>query len=119
MAIILAIIQMLSCFLFEIINIQILFSRSNVYFTISSYITVDLLRGFGRYYFNALEKDSSNLLVNVMKPENQLEISVRGKNFETGEMHFIQRILRWLYKAIKIIYASIFFYFVPFIYVVL
>jgi len=119
MAIFLSIMQMVGCFLFELINIQILFSRANVYFTISSYITVDLLKGFGKFYFNAIEKDNTNLLVRVMLPENSLEVSVRGKHFREQPMPTKQRILRICYNGIKQVYASVFFYFVPFLYIVL
>jgi hypothetical protein len=49
--------QIIICFIYEFINIQILFSRSNVLFTIGSYITVDLIKGFNKYHFNAIESD--------------------------------------------------------------
>jgi len=119
MAIFLAIVQMFSCFLFEVINVQILFSRSNVYFTISSYITVDLLRGFGKYYFNAIERDSANLLAKVMTKENALVVSVRGKHFKNNSKPLSIKFMMFWYKLIKIFYASLFFYFVPFLYVIM
>jgi hypothetical protein len=50
-------IQLTVNFMFEFINIQILFSRATVFFTIGSYVTVDLLRSFNKFHFMAIEAD--------------------------------------------------------------
>ena len=64
--------SLLSSMLFECINLVILFSRTTVYTTIVSYITVDILKGYGTFYFNSIESDPQNILSEVLDKENGL-----------------------------------------------
>lgn len=52
--------QLFASALFEYINIQILFSRVNVYFTLICHITVDLLAKMQQFYYKTV-KDSPNI----------------------------------------------------------
>jgi len=64
----LALASLLFSFCFEAINLFILFSKDSVYNTIVSYVTVDVLKGFGSFYFSSMESDTTNLLREVLCP---------------------------------------------------
>lgn len=58
--------RMLFCFLYEFINLFILFSRETVYLTMVSFFTVNLLINISTIYFTKIiAEDNSNILRHV------------------------------------------------------
>lgn len=57
--------QIIASYLFELMNALILFTRVNVYFTIVSYVTVDVIANFGTFYYNSIRSDRNNVLFDV------------------------------------------------------
>jgi len=114
-----AFIEVLICFVFEVVNIQVLFSRVNVYFTIGVYIAAELLKGFNGFYFQAMERNKTNLLLKVMDPENALQMEVKKKTADWTKLSMVQKFGSIFFELVQLVYASFFFYFVPFLYIVL
>ena len=114
-----SVLSLFTSFIFEAINLLILFSKGTVYLTIIAYITVDVLKGFTIFYFNSMESDTQNILREVLNQENGLEIKVTSKNFKGGKrMQMGMTIRLTVYKCIRLIYASAAFYFLPFLYLI-
>uniref|UniRef100_A0A7S3CM27 Uncharacterized protein n=1 Tax=Strombidium rassoulzadegani TaxID=1082188 RepID=A0A7S3CM27_9SPIT len=112
-------IEVLICFMFEVANIQVLFSRANVFLTIGVYIAAELLKGFNGFYFQAMERNKTNLLLKVMDPENALQMEVKKKTADWSKLSMVQKFASIFFELVQLIYASFFFYFVPFLYIVL
>jgi len=111
-------IEVLICFMFEVANIQVLFSRANVFLTIGVYIAAELLKGFNGFYFQAMERNKTNLLLKVMDPENALQMEVKKKTADWSKLSMVQKFASIFFELVQLIYASFFFYFVPFLYIV-
>lgn len=118
-AYILGFIQLLFCFTFEFINMVILFSKGNVYLTIVSYLTVTLLVDLSSiYYQKTIGCDKLEILKEVFDEANQLEITRKTKNVSFSERTCFSKFGKVTYKICRAVYASLIFYFVPFLYIV-
>lgn len=115
----LGLIQLLFCFTFEFINMVILFSKGNVYLTIVSYLTVTLLVDLSSiYYQKTIGCDKLEILKEVFNDENHLEITNKNKNVVFSDRSGFSKFAKVVYKICRAIYASLIFYFVPFLYIV-
>lgn len=111
-------IQLFACAAFEVINVQILFSRINVYFTIICHITVDLLAKMQKFYYETV-KDNSNIPSNtIFLEENAFKIMRRSKDIGFTERPLFNQLSRVTYKLFTLVYASIAYYFLPYIYLI-
>jgi len=118
-AFILGFIQLLFCFTFEFINMVILFSKPNVYLTIVSYLTVTLLVDISSiYYQKTVGCNKLDILKEVFDDENLLEITNKTKNVVFSERSLFSKFAKLTYKLFRAVYASLIFYFVPFLYIV-
>ena len=72
-------IQLVFCFVFEFINMIILFAKPDVYLTIISYITVSLLTDLSKIYYNkTIDSDLDDVMKTVFNDENLLEYDKKG-----------------------------------------
>jgi len=111
--------QLLFCFIFETINMIVLFSKTNVYLTLVSYLTVTLLKDLSSiYYDKTIGSESDNVLVGVFSEESCLEITNHTADIPYKDRSFFSKLTRATYKLFRSVYASIVFYFVPFLYIV-
>jgi len=70
--------QMVFAFVFELCNIIILFSRINVFLTIASFVTLDVLFRLQTMYLNnSIMLDRQNCLKDIMLDENAPKITMR------------------------------------------
>jgi hypothetical protein len=115
----LCIIQIVFLVIFELLNIQILFSRGDVFTIFQCYITCVVLRHFTQFHFKAVENDRMNVLKKVLDAENGLVVSVYGKDVLGEDGNLFQRIMRIIYRTTKVLYGTVFFYFLPFIGVII
>jgi hypothetical protein len=114
----LGVFQLCFCFTFETINMIILFSKSNVYLTIVSYLTVNLLVELNRiYYQKTIGSDATNMLREVFSDENRLPILKKTQTLDMDDRTCLGKVMRFTYKLFRCLYASIIFYFVPFLYI--
>ena len=111
-------IQLFACAAFQVINVQILFSRTTVYFTIVCHITVSLLVQMPKFYYGTV-KDNPNIPSNsIFQEENAFKITRRSKDIEFGERPFFNQLSRLTYKTFTLVYASVAYYFLPYIYLI-
>ena len=67
--------RMIFCFIYEFINMFILFSRPTVYMAMLSYLCVTLLLTLNEiYYKKIIEEDPENILKKVFNKDNLPEI---------------------------------------------
>ena len=62
--------QMLSSFIYEILNAIVLYTQSNVYFALIYFITVYVLSKLGTRYYNSISVDTNNILFDMFLEEN-------------------------------------------------
>lgn len=111
--------NVLFCFIFEFINMIILFSKTNVFATVGSYLTVTLLINLSKiYYSKTVKQDPTNLVNGVFEYDNAPEVFNRTKDQKFWERSTLSKITKVLYKGTRAVYASLIFYFVPFLYIV-
>ena len=111
--------QVMFCFIFEFINMTILFSKANVYFTVGSYLTVSLLISLSDiYYSKTIGSDPTCVFNKVLDANHCLIVTNKSSSFKFGERSCSNKIQRVVYKCLRAIYASLIFYFVPFLYVI-
>jgi hypothetical protein len=67
--------QVIFCFIFEFINMIILFSKTNTFATVGSYLTVGLLIGLSKiYYDKTIKQDPTNIVKDVFDYDNAPEV---------------------------------------------
>jgi hypothetical protein len=116
---IMGLVQVLFCFIFEFINMVILFSKTNVFGTVGSYLTVGLLINLSKiYYSKTVKQDPTNLVNGVFEYENAPLVFNKTKDMKYWERSALSKIGKVLYKGTRAVYASLIFYFVPFLYIV-
>ena len=107
------------CFTFEFINMVILFSKPNVYLTIVSYITVNLLVDLSKiYYDKTVDSDQDDVVKNVFDEKNLLKNDSKNERKKYEKRGWFTKSTWYLYTFLRAMYASIVFYFVPFLYIV-
>lgn len=117
----LGLIQLIFCFTFELINMIILFSKSNVQFTVGAYLTVTILKDLCSIYYNKTVGSDSNkdILKNIYSlKECQLPITHHSAEWKEKKGTWFRAQARFTYKLFRSLYASIVFYFVPFLFIV-
>lgn len=103
--------------MYEIMNVMILFSRPNIYFTIISYITVTLLSDIGRVYYLSISNDRNNVLFDMFLEENRPRVRNRRSDPTLWARRSCQnKVQRLLFKMLRGIYVSACYYFVPFLF---
>ena len=107
------------CFVFEFINMTILFSKPNVFFTVGSYLTVGLLISLSEiYYSKTIGVDRTCVFNKIMDANHALMVVNKSSDIKWADRTLISKIQRVLYKFLRAIYASLIFYFVPFLYII-
>lgn len=97
----------------------ILFSKTNVFFTVGSYLTVALLISISKiYYSKTIGADSACVLNNIMEKDCALYVEHKSSSIKFADRAFLNKIQRVVYKGLRAIYASLIFYFVPFLYII-
>ena len=97
----------------------ILFSKPNVYLTIVSYITVNLLVDLSSiYYKKTVDSDQDDVAKNVFYEYDLLKYDSKDERNKYEDRSWFTTSSWLLYKFLRAMYASIVFYFVPFLYVV-
>ena len=122
---------MLFCFVYEFINMFILFSRPTVYLTMMSYLCVGLLITINTiYYTKIVGEDKENVLNHVF--DGDYIPKLKDSNYEIGEKKtmeklkndpesefkedFSYKLAETFYIIVRGVYACIIFYFVPYMY---
>ena len=109
--------QFVFAIIYEICNITVLFSRITVYFTIGSYITLEILFLMQKMYFNKnIMMDRSNYLKDVLLDQNAPKITWRDCNNKFQDRSFFHKFARINYCMFRGLYVSVLFYFVPFMF---
>jgi hypothetical protein len=97
----------------------ILFSKPNVFFTVGSYLTVALLINLSAiYYSKTIGADASCVLNQIMGAECALSITTKSSHLKFADRSCSNKVQRVVYKGLRAIYASLIFYFVPFLYII-
>lgn len=97
---------------------KILFSRSSVYFTIVSYITVDLLAYLQKFYYKSIMNSPSIPHNSIFDEDNQLKIIRRTKSIQFDKRPFCNKVSRFFYKTWSTLYYSVLYYFFPYMFVI-
>lgn len=111
--------ELLASAVFEYINIWILYSRENVYFTIILYINVELLAKMQQFYYHTVQ-DSPNYPPNsIFEQGNAFKIIRRSKEVPFSRRPLLNKVGWIAYKFFDLVYASSIFYFLPYIYLII
>lgn len=110
--------QLLASVLFEFINISILYSRDSVYQTIILYINVELLTRFQQLYYNTVKDSPSYPSNSIFEKENSFKIVRRSKDIPFAKRPPLNKIALTTYRFFDLLYASLIFYFLPYIYLI-
>ena len=111
--------QTLFAFVFTGYNTLILFTRVNVYFSMISYVTVSILVDMSGFYYQALSDDQNNKLFEMFAEDNMPRIKNFNRDMSFSDRTCCNKICRFLFKLIRVIYVGWIFYFVPFLFMLL
>ena len=93
-----------------------MFTRANVYFTMLSYVTVDIIVNISDMYLAQLIDDQTNQLNEMYDEANAPKIKNRYKDINFWERSCINKIQRMIFKLLRCVYISAGYYFTPFLF---
>lgn len=108
--------QIIASYLFEVMNALILFTRVNVYFTVVSYVTVDVIANFGTFYYNSIRSDHNNVLFDVFQDHRKPRVVNHRRNMKWSEASCNLRFQRLVFKILRGIFIASCYYFIPFLF---
>lgn len=108
-------IHCVNSFYYSAMNVLILYTRINVYFTTICYVTVYCIQSLGITYLKALRTDKNNVTLDVFLPENRPRVVNHRSDVGSWQNRSKgNKCQRLLYKALRGFYVACIFYFFPF-----
>ena len=115
LSITLAFVVLMFSFVFELLNLVVLFSRVNVYFAIGSFVTLSVLVDLQKFYFvHVIDSDPHNKLKEVYNESNRPQITNWNHTITFNKRPLVHKWFRIVYKFARLIYVSMIYYFIPF-----
>lgn len=108
---ILGFLQYFSSIFAEFLNIYMLTYQSKIEFCIIHFVALEVVVELPKIFFESQHYD--NYLYNVFKAE--LAVENKTKNIKFSERTFFHKCARVAYKIMRCFYASVIFYYIPFI----
>lgn len=107
--------QCVSSFVYEVLNAVVLFTQISVYFALIYYITVYVISQLGAVYLQAVSNDHNNILFDMFLAENRPRVvKHRRDKYSWKRRSCCNKLQRLTFKFLRVVYISIFYYFVPF-----
>jgi len=108
--------QVLTCFVFEMCNIYVLYQQTTMVGTLASFVSVSMIIKLHLLYLNVQKMDKQFSLNGVMATANFPYLKRKTSELDWSTYPLKFKICRGLFKFWKTLYVSIIFYFVPFIF---